>query len=461
MNLKLLTVAVLALSNAQYANAAAWVPNWVDGPAPANFESGPGFNRTYVDLPKYGGHATYTLQSQAPTTGGGTHFSAASTATTPKIATTVKIPIAGVATAAAATATLTAVVTKNALAKAAVALVRINPYVSVALTLGWLANAGYHYFHDTDSFTQSAATIPVNYSWSTMGYEADTASASCSAAAAASGGYGTTEIGAPIQGGFRCDFYTVSSHNLYFSANTYSQGEGTCPIGYTVTGNQCIPGQGIPDVAATPEQVVTGLASKPVSGTQDTAQALDGVVNETIKNGVNPETDGTTPTLTGTTTPIQGQRTTTTLPDGTVTTADTTYTPTYSGNHVDIATTTTNTVVNNNNTSTTTTTGSGEQSTPPPDARTDCDKYPNSIGCAQFGTAPTPEIIPTTNVTLNLSPTSLGAGTCPAPTVMHLSRGDYTMSNQPLCDFATGTAPVLIAIAWLAAGMIVFSPIKG
>ena len=106
-------------------------------------------------------------------------------------------------------------------------------------------------------------------------------------------------------------------------------------------------------------------------------------------------------------------------------------------------------------TSTTTTT------TPAPEQKTDCDKLPNSIGCSEYGAIPTPDIIETVNVPFSMTPTSLGSGSCPAPISIDLSSRHMTISYQPVCTFAGLMSPIVIAMAWFSAAMLILSPIKG
>lgn len=416
----------------------AWVSKWVDGPASATFERTSTAMRTYVDLPQYGGHAQWTLPSTAPATGMGSYIAPASTATTAKIATNVKIPV-GAAAGSAAAATLTAVIPKAALAKAAVALVRANPYVTAVITFGWLANAGYHYFADTDTFSANVKT--------------------------------TTSMTCPNLG-VGGQLYNPASHALFIGTSNYSCPTISAPAqwdGYCINSGPsyqtCIYSQAGPPSPAilTPTLTAQGLETTPISGTADSVAGFDNVIKETTNNGFAPDTDGGTPTLSGSITPISGPVSTTTSPNGTVTNSSTTYTPTYNNNYVDMRETTTTTVTDNNNVTTTTTSTGPANTTPPPkDVQTDCDKYPDSIGCAKFGDAGAPDVVQTVNVSATLNPTSLGSGTCPAPNVVQLSQGrTVTFSYQPECDLATGIAPFMIALAWLAAGMLVLSPVRG
>jgi hypothetical protein len=92
---------------------------------------------------------------------------------------------------------------------------------------------------------------------------------------------------------------------------------------------------------------------------------------------------------------------------------------------------------------------------------TDCDKHPDYIGCAKFGTVPIAETLTTTPVTVSLNPTSLGSGTCPASKTMTVhGNKTITMSYQPECDFATKIKPLILVFAWLSAGFIVLGSVR-
>jgi len=128
----------------------------------------------------------------------------------------------------------------------------------------------------------------------------------------------------------------------------------------------------------------------------------------------------------------------------------TTTTTTTTDNVTNITTTTTNTTVNNPSD-----TSKGEN---PP---TDCDKYPESIGCSQYGTPATPEIITTTAIPIPTSFTSWGSGTCPADVTVsnHFMTG-LTFSYAPVCTFLSSLAPVLIAIGWLISGYMIIGGVR-
>jgi hypothetical protein len=147
------------------------------------------------------------------------------------------------------------------------------------------------------------------------------------------------------------------------------------------------------------------------------------------KRGSAPSTtfDGTTSTTT-----------TNTSPTGTQTSGTTTNAPTLS-----------NTPINTNTPSNSTTTTN----------LVDCDKFPDHIGCTTYGSV-LPDTITKTDVPISITPISFSSGTCPPDQVMHLSKGNVTLSNLPICNMATSSSYLIIALAWLSAAYIVFGAVK-
>lgn len=97
------------------------------------------------------------------------------------------------------------------------------------------------------------------------------------------------------------------------------------------------------------------------------------------------------------------------------------------------------------------------------DGKTDCDKYPNAIGCQDItkGSVPAKDQIQIVNVPASLDYTSWGSGSCPEDIPVNLSGGVNTgWSFRPACDFAEGLRPILVAIAFLFAGRIVLGGVK-
>jgi hypothetical protein len=188
---------------------------------------------------------------------------------------------------------------------------------------------------------------------------------------------------------------------------------------------------------------VINLDTSPMYGPSD-GDFNPGHLSSTQTSSSTPPVSVTTPT--GTTQSTTSQ---TTLSQPSTTTIDAT------------TTTTTTTINNDNSTKTTTVTNAPPAPTTKTDNPTDCDKYPDDIGCSKYGIPATPDLITTDIIPISLTPTSLGTGTCPSPNVLSLSGGKtLTFSYQPMCDFATMSAPLTIAFAWLAAGFLVLGSVR-
>lgn len=126
------------------------------------------------------------------------------------------------------------------------------------------------------------------------------------------------------------------------------------------------------------------------------------------------------------------------------TTATTTITDTVTNN------TTTNIV----NTSTTIPESDGAEQTP---SKTDCDKYPNSIGCSEYGTAQ-PENIQTSVLPLPTFNTGNNTASCPSPVSIHLPMyGNVEFPWTTVCQYAAMLRNVGIATALLGAAFFVLS----
>lgn len=95
----------------------------------------------------------------------------------------------------------------------------------------------------------------------------------------------------------------------------------------------------------------------------------------------------------------------------------------------------------------------------PSDTPTDCDKYPASIGCAEFGAIPPAEPLATRDIPVNPTVTPIGGpGSCPAD--ITTSAYGITFSYQPFCDFASAIRPLIIGFAWLAFAYIVAGTVR-
>lgn len=458
--------------------AAPFVPGgFVDGPAPATYERTPTSMKIYVDMPKYGGHAAYTLDSSAPNTKGGSYIAPKSVdmgggTIKPQLSTNVKIPYANAAGAAVA-ATLTMPLLKSTMAKAAVTMIRAQPAVATLLTFGWLANAGYEYLSSLDAFQTIASGTPTgSITGSCRGINGTILSGSMTMDACLSlvkSTYTAYTFGSPTKAD-SCNYslsYTVNGNTQI--RNPWWTNASPCTDDPNPTGAVISPA-----VPVTETQVLDGLNVKPVSGTVDTPTTIDNELGELIKMDYIPDKDPASgPKLTGpngeTSITKQGDETITTTPDGATRAERLAYQTQFADDHAEVMEMLTITDTPASGTPTTTTvsrppevsTATTQNQTPTTPAKTDCEKFPKNIGCSQYGTVSAPDVIPVTNVSLSINPTSLGTGTCPTPKTITLVNGKtITMSYQPYCDFAVKLNPVLIAFAWLSAGLIVLGPIR-
>lgn len=86
-----------------------------------------------------------------------------------------------------------------------------------------------------------------------------------------------------------------------------------------------------------------------------------------------------------------------------------------------------------------------------------CEQYPDIVACAKMDEVE-PEEVTNEDKPLTIIPES-GWGNenaaCPAPVTKQVAGLSLEMSWQPFCDFATGIRPVVIAMAWLSAALLV------
>lgn len=153
---------------------------------------------------------------------------------------------------------------------------------------------------------------------------------------------------------------------------------------------------------------------------------------------------------------------TTTGPAGTtITNTTTNYDITYQGDTVTVTQNTTTTTTRPDGSTETTT----ETKTPAPgtDAPTPneteqtpfCELYPDASACQPLGSAGDQELNAETR-TVELDYTG-AAGSCPAPHMMNLQGKSVSFSYDPLCDFARGIRPLVIALSMLFAGLFLLS----
>jgi len=92
---------------------------------------------------------------------------------------------------------------------------------------------------------------------------------------------------------------------------------------------------------------------------------------------------------------------------------------------------------------------------------TQCDKYPDTVGCARLGSIPD-ETLPTENRSIALiQPVDIGnAGQCPAPMTATVAGMTIEWSFDPLCQYANALRPLVLALAWLSAGLIFIGGVR-
>jgi len=157
--------------------------------------------------------------------------------------------------------------------------------------------------------------------------------------------------------------------------------------------------------------------------------------------------------------------TTTTNQNGSVTKTTTT-TNNIIGSGDTTTTTTTNTD-GSTSTQTTTTPGTGTPAaigtgTPTP-GQTDCDKYPNTLGCQQVSNStdftPDPVTGPTEIQVSSETVQLTSGGSCPSPKSFSAFGGSYALSYEPICTFASQLQPIVVAVGGVISLLVLFSSI--
>lgn len=98
---------------------------------------------------------------------------------------------------------------------------------------------------------------------------------------------------------------------------------------------------------------------------------------------------------------------------------------------------------------------------PVPEQKTDCEKFPESLGCAQLGTASDVPIGTESRSIAAIAPVSVGGvGACPAPLTASFMGQTVSFSYDMPCQFATSIKPLILALAWLSAGLIFIGGVR-
>lgn len=340
----------------------------------------------------------------------------------------------------------------------AVTTARGNPTgMGVALT-GFLASAALSYAVDHwVKTTQAPADSSGNVGFIWLGYASITSSSSSGACTASqshpdlhgSGSYVSgsivTATAGPCQGKL-VQSCTITGRGSDYSDYSFSVCRNpTCATGYTMSGGVCVP-----DAQSSPatEADFTNAAAQPL--TDAVAQEL---ARANLPVPVNPPVLNSTPVVSPIgdpyIDPVTGQ---TIQPYVKVTPSPTVDDPA----RVDIIPF--NKEIAAADPAKAETGAIAPKAEAPP---TDCDKYPNSLGCIDAGDSTDDQTLQTKDVALSLTPVPVGdAGSCPATKTFTHAGTSYSFSYAPICTGATLIKPVVLAIAWLLAAYIVIGSVR-
>ena len=161
------------------------------------------------------------------------------------------------------------------------------------------------------------------------------------------------------------------------------------------------------------------------------------------------------PTVTGPATST-GNSTTTVNPDGSKVVVTTTYNHTYN-NNTQVTNATTTTQNYNPSGALTSTTTASSTSPAAPEQKTDCDKYPDDIGCSKYGD-PVDQTLKTADSGFSaITPVTFSAAAgCPAPLTFTAGGGSYSFSYSSLCSAANDYVRPVVIVLGAALAMFAF-----
>jgi hypothetical protein len=100
------------------------------------------------------------------------------------------------------------------------------------------------------------------------------------------------------------------------------------------------------------------------------------------------------------------------------------------------------------------------QDTPEP-APDQCEKYPDSLGCLQMGTVDDSTLATQEKSIAAITPVSVGGvGSCPAPLTTSFMGQPVSFSYDLPCQAAGMLKPLVLALAWLSAGVIFIGGVR-
>lgn len=239
--------------------------------------------------------------------------------------------------------------------------------------------------------------------------------------------------------------YGVSKRATVNGVYNYYYGEGN----YAYTGTQCNTGTTSPTTTSVPPNTCN-------PATQDSGQ-VNGVTVCINKTKVDNTNNTTSPPVTD----ANGNTTTTTTETSNDTEKDTTTT----------TTTTKTTAADGTITVSSSQTTTANPVTPFCQANpTDptclknsdfCKNNPETLGCSTLGTVEDSTLTTKAAGISNIAPVTVGnAGTCPPPLTASFMGQAVEFSFDPLCQYANSLRPLVLALAWLASGLIFIGGVK-
>ena len=92
-----------------------------------------------------------------------------------------------------------------------------------------------------------------------------------------------------------------------------------------------------------------------------------------------------------------------------------------------------------------------------------CKANPKSIACAEIGSADYEDLsLPERKINLNFNPANVfnTDGACPPPKVLSVAGRHFTVSYEPICDFARGARPMMILLGIVLAMAMAYAAVK-
>ena len=92
-----------------------------------------------------------------------------------------------------------------------------------------------------------------------------------------------------------------------------------------------------------------------------------------------------------------------------------------------------------------------------------CKANPKSIACAEMGSADYEDLsLPERKINLNFNPANVfnTDGACPPPKVLSVAGRHFTVSYEPICDFARGARPMMILLGIVLAMAMAYAAVK-